>query len=327
MFNNINRLALGGIPIQRDDVKNAELLIHEMIEDGFCMIDSAKAYSVSEKWIGAGIKDNRDKFFLATKSMAKDQETMSKDIDDSLEKFQTTYIDLYQFHNIASTEDYRRVMAEDGAYQALLQAQQQGKIKHIGLTSHSADFVKTIIDDFPFASLQMPYNLVEQENAEIFAKAKAQGVLTIAMKPLCGGAIDDTDLALRFFNSEELIDIVLVGMADVKEYQNNKAALKQGFSAEDKVKADKIQKEIGSNFCRRCGYCMPCPQDINISLMWLVELYYNRYGLKDWAKSRYDSQTANATDCIECGICEAQCPYNLEIIKKMKEVSELVTNE
>ncbi len=321
MFAKLQRLGLGGIPLQGGSPESTKTLIEKMAEDGYFLIDSAKVYGVSEAWIGVAVKDRRSQVFLASKSMARDYRQMRADIADSLEKFQTDYIDLYQCHNIANEKDYQTVMGEGGAYQALLEAQAAGQIKHIGVSSHSVAFMAEKLDEMPFVSLQIPFNIIEEEGRQLLRRAKEKGLLTIAMKPLCGGVIADRALALRFFNNDPVVDIVLAGMAELKEYLANKEALNGEFTTDDEAQATSLKAELGQNFCRRCGYCLPCPVAINIPMVWVCELYDKRYGLKQWAKSRYNSLAVKADQCIGCGNCEASCPYQLKIIDKMHEMA------
>ena len=322
MFSNYSHLGLGGIPLQRTDVETVKTLIKAMADDGFHVVDSAKGYTISEEWLGEALVGLRDNFFLCTKSMARDKETMAKDIDDSLIKFKTERIDLYQLHNISKPEEYERIMAPDGAMAALLEAKTAGKINHIGITSHSIDLIDKLLDDCPFETIQLPYNMIEEKAKATFKKAHQKGIKTLAMKPLCGGVLAEYPSAVSFFRDEDCCDVVLIGMADDEEYNANKAAFNREYTTEDKKKAEELKEELGDRFCRRCGYCLPCPIGINIPMIWLINGYIHRYGLRDWAMIRYDQEKTASSECLACGQCEERCPYHLPIIPKMKEVAE-----
>lgn len=144
------------------------------------------------------------------------------------------------------------------------------------------------------------------------------------MKPLAGGALDDATLALRFLFSNNNIDVVIPGMADVEELKQNLSAAEDGspLTEGELEKIEEIRRTLGTEFCRRCNYCAPCTVGIDIPRVFTFEGYYRRYGLIDWSKGRYLSFPAVASDCIECGACENRCPYNLPIRKMLKRVVE-----
>ena len=144
------------------------------------------------------------------------------------------------------------------------------------------------------------------------------------MKPLAGGALDDATLAMRFVCANPDISVVIPGMADPKELEQNLAAVNDTtpLSAAELEKIDALRKELGTQFCRRCGYCAPCSVGIIIPNMFVFEGYLSRYGLGDWAKGRYNALAKTASDCIECGVCELRCPYNLPIREMLKRVAK-----
>ena len=154
-------------------------------------------------------------------------------------------------------------------------------------------------------------------------KCKEKNIGFIVMKPLAGGAIEDGDLALRFICSNPDISVVIPGMASVEEVQQNlKASENEApLSEEELAKMEAVRKDLGNNFCRRCNYCAPCAKGINISGVFLMQGYLDRYGLEDWARTRYDAFAAKASDCIGCGVCETRCPYNLPIRDMLKEAA------
>ena len=158
---------------------------------------------------------------------------------------------------------------------------------------------------------------------EVFKRAYEKGVGTIVMKPLAGGAIDDGTLAMKYLLSREYIDVAIPGMDSPQQVIENTDVLQNyELTEEDNKKIAKIKSELGTNFCRRCEYCLPCPKGINIPQNFLLEGYYNRYNLKDWAVDRYRGLAENerASNCIECGACQKKCPYELPIIDMLKKV-------
>ena len=321
----ISRLGFGGIPIQKIDAEGTRKLIGELVREGVNYIDTARGYTVSEEYLGYALDGVRDKFVLATKSMARTKDAMAKDIDVSLNNLRTNYIDLYQVHN-PNAKDLEAVMAPGGALEALFEAKAAGKIGHIGITLHSVELFAQAVELPWVETIMFPYNIVETQGEELIAKCAEKNIGFICMKPLAGGAIDDATLALRFIVSNPAVTVVIPGMADSAEIAQNVSATSDTspLSAEEKEKIAKIKDDLGTNFCRRCNYCQPCTAGINISGVFLFDGSYSRYDLKDWALSRYSSMPKTASDCIECGVCETRCPYNLPIRAMLKRAAEVM---
>ena len=319
----ISRMGFGGIPIQRIDAEGTRRLMLRLLECGVNYIDTARGYTVSEEYLGYGLEGIREHFVLATKSMSRTAEAMAKDIDISLRNLRTDYIDLYQVHN-PSMEQLDTVMAPGGALEALTEARDAGKIGHIGLTAHSLEVFEKALTLPWVETIMFPYNLVEQQGEELIHKCAEKGIGFIAMKPLAGGAIEDATLALRFICSNPDVTVVIPGMFDLKEIDQNLAASEDSspLSAEETARIREIRNQLGSNFCRRCNYCAPCTVGINIPGVFLFQGYLDRYGLGDWAKDRYSSMAVKAGACVECGACETRCPYHLPIRKMLKKAAE-----
>lgn len=316
----IKRVGFGGIPIQRITQEDTNEVINELEAQGINFIDTARGYTISEEYIGNAIEGKREKFFIATKSMSRDYENMKKDIEISLKNLKTDYIDLYQLHNV-KPEEYDNIFEYDMAYRALLEAKEEGKIKYIGITSHALETIEKVVETDKFSTIQFPYNIVEDQADEVFRKAYEKGIGTIVMKPLAGGALDDATLAIKYILSKEYISVAIPGMDSVEQVKQNISVIgNTKLTEEDNEKIEKIRNTLGKRFCRRCEYCMPCPVNINIPTNFLLEGYYTRYNLKDWAKERYAALDVKASDCIECGKCETKCPYELPIREMLKDV-------
>lgn len=318
----ISQMGFGGIPIQRIDAKGTKELINKLIEADVNYIDTARGYTVSEEYLGFALEGVRDKFVLATKSMARTKEGMAADVDMSLQKLRTSYIDLYQIHN-PSLADLQRVQEPDGALAALFEAREAGKIGHIGVTLHSLEAFETAVELDWVETVMFPYNIVETQGEELIKKCAEKGIGFIVMKPLAGGAIDNATLAMRFVCANENVSVVIPGMATVDELAENvkAASFAEPLSEAEYAEIEKIRKDLGTQFCRRCNYCAPCSVGINISGVFLFEGYYSRYNLKDWAAARYTAMPKTASDCIGCGECEARCPYNLPIRDMLKKAA------
>lgn len=321
----ISKLGFGGIPIQKIDAEGTKNLIQELLKHGVNYIDTARGYTVSEEYLGFALEGVRDRFILATKSMARTKEAMEKDIDISLGNLRTSYIDLYQVHN-PGQKDLEQVMSEGGALEALFEAKSSGKIGHIGITLHSVELFEKALDLPWVETIMFPYNIVETQAQELIAKCKEKNIGFICMKPLAGGAIDDATTALRFISSNENVTVVIPGMADISEIAQNVTAVSDStpLSDEEKDKIARIKGTLGTNFCRRCNYCAPCSVGINIPAVFLFEGYYTRYDLKEWATDRYSQMNKTASDCIECGVCETRCPYNLPIREMLKKAAQVM---
>ena len=319
----ISRLGFGGIPIQRIDAEGTKVLMHQLKDAGVNFIDTARGYTVSEEYLGYALEGIREDFVIATKSMSRTKEAMAADIDISLKNLRTDYIDLYQVHN-ATPEQLQQVVAPGGALEALQEAKAAGKIGHIGLTAHSLDTFKMALDMDWVETFMFPYNIVETQAEKLIAEAAKKNIGFIDMKPLAGGAIEDATLALRYICANPNVTVVIPGMAEPKELQQNIAAVSDTspITAEEKAKFLEVRSQLGTQFCRRCNYCQPCSVGINISGAFLFDGYLSRYGLADWAKSRYATMEKKASDCIGCGACEDRCPYNLPIRQMLKQVAQ-----
>ena len=318
----VSRMGFGGIPIQRIDAAGTKVLMHQMKAADINYIDTARGYTVSESYLGEALEGIREDFILATKSMSRTKEAMAADIDISLSNLRTNYIDLYQVHN-PSLAQLEQVIAPGGALEALLEAREAGKIGHIGITAHALEVFEKALELPWVETIMFPYNIVESQGADLIRACGEKNIGFIVMKPLAGGAIEDATLAMRYICANPDCTVVIPGMADPAELEQNLAAVNDTtpLSEEELQKIEAIRKELGTQFCRRCNYCQPCAAGINISGAFLFHGYLARYGLADWARGRYNTLPVKASACIECGACENRCPYNLPIRMMLKKVA------
>lgn len=319
----ISKMGFGGIPIQRTDEAGAVKLMDTIIEAGINYIDTARAYTNSEALIGQALIGRRDRFVIATKSMARTREEMAADIEKSLSELRTDYIDIYQVHN-PSLSQLDTVLSPGGAMEALDDAKKSGKIGHIGITAHSVEVFEKALDLGLFETVMFPYNIVETQGTELISRCKHDGVGFIAMKPLAGGAIENGFEAIRFVLSNPAVSVVIPGMCSPHEVRDNCSALSAviGYDPQKSDYVKKVRAELNENFCRRCNYCAPCTVGIPIPSIFLFEGYLSRYSLEDWARKRYATVKVKAGECIGCGVCETRCPYNLPIREMLKKAAE-----
>ena len=311
----VSRMGFGGIPIQKVDASVTHALMERLAQRGVNYIDTARGYTVSEQFLGEALEGGlREKFVVATKSMSRTKEAMARDIDISLKNLRTDYIDLYQIHN-PSLAELEQVLAPGGALEALMEAKAAGKIRHLGLTAHMAAVFERALELDWVETVMFPYNIVETQDEELMAKCREKNVGFICMKPMAGGALEDARLALRFIRQNENVSVVIPGMYDIREIDENLSALEDisTLTSDELAEIETIRKELGTQFCRRCNYCQPCTAGISISGIFVLEGYLRRYGLGDWAQKRYDALNKKAGDCVGCGACEKRCPYQLPI--------------
>ena len=317
-------VSFGGIPIQRSDAANTKAVVDALERHGMNYIDTARGYTVSEEYLGAALEGRRDKFILATKSMVRDYEGMKRDIGVSLANLRTDYIDVYQIHNLP-LKDFDQVFGPQGAYRALAEAKAEGKIGHIGVTAHSVDALGKIVEEYSdrIETVMFPYNIVENQGEDVLRQAREKGMGTIAMKPLAGGNLNDWELALRYVAASDAIDISIPGMGSVEEVERNAAAAEDlsPLTGEELERCEAIRRELGTRFCRRCGYCAPCTVGIDIPSNFLMVNYRRKYGLASWAEGRYQGLAHHAGECVKCGVCESRCPYELPIRTMLEKVA------
>lgn len=320
----VSRMGFGGIPIQKIDEEGTRKLLLALRDAGVNYIDTARMYTVSEQYLGYALQGIRQDFVLATKSTARTAEAMEKDIEISLNNLRTDYIDLYQVHN-PTLAQLEQVIAPGGALEALMAAKAAGKIGHLGVTAHSYEVFEKALTLPWVETIMFPYNIVETQGEGLIRACAEKSIGFIDMKPLAGGALDCAKLALRFVISNPNVTVTIPGMASLSEIEENIAAVNDTspLSPAELEQMDTIRKSLGTQFCRRCNYCAPCSAGIGISSVFLFEGYYSRYHLEDWARQRYATLDKTASDCIDCGVCEQRCPYQLPIRQMMKDAAKI----
>ena len=324
----ISVVGFGGIPIQRVSEEQAIEVVDFALAQGINFIDTARGYSVSEGYIGKAIKNKREQVVLATKGPGVDKTGFALNIEQSLTAMDTPYIDLYQVHNVKDCASIDKIFGVDGAFEAFEEYKAKGKVLHFGLTCHKREILDYAIDNFgdKIESIMFPYNVVETQGEDLFAKASKNNIGVIVMKPLAGGNLEDVSLALRFCLANQCVTTVIPGMASEKEILQNVSIQKSPLTEEEQAKCDGLRVTLGNSFCRRCGYCAPCSVGIDIPTCFTFQNYLKNYDLASWASERYESMKVKADACIKCGKCLERCPYELDIVSKLKSVAEDFAN-
>ena len=321
----VSVIGFGGIPIQHVSEEEAINIILECKKQGINFIDTARAYTISEKYIGKGLKEaGRKNFYIASKAMSYDYDSMKKSIEESLKDMEIDFIDLYQLHNVGSKQHLDTILSENGALKALVEAKAQGLIKHIGITGHIRELLIEAIDNDEFETVQFPFNPVEPQGTELLLKALDKGMGTIAMKPLAGGAFDNPNLSLKYIMNSDLITVAIPGMDSIEQViENAQVGIDaQPLTEEEQDIINKEVESLGTEFCRRCGYCKPCPEGIDIPNVFVFENYVIRYNMPEYGKLKYDTLEVKPDQCVRCRKCERKCPYNLPIVEKLKHAAK-----
>ena len=319
-----SELGCGGIPIMRVSLEEAKVILKRCFQLGIRFFDTAHVYNDSEEKMGLALETVRDEVVLATKVWAKDAAGAAKQLAMSFDRLRTKRIDLIQCHNVSNQPDLDRVMGPGGAYEVLAQAKAENKVGAIGLSSHNPDIAVQAIRTGKFATLQFPFNFIENDPQDkVFPAAREWGVGIIAMKPLGGGLLDRADLCFRFL--QQYPDVVPIpGIQSLEEineiigYYQRRRPLGQ----DDREQMQKIRNELGGRFCHRCEYCMPCEQGVQIPYVLLIKSQVRRFSPKQLAFIAKQA-VASVEQCVDCGECVEKCPYHLPVPDMLKENADI----
>lgn len=317
----VSAVGFGGIPIMRVSTDQAIRTIRTALDLGVNFIDTAAGYGDSQKKIGQAIQSRRDCLVIASKSTAKTGKAIIADVDRARKQMGIDCIDLYQFHSVSSSDVWKEISGPGGAVEGLIEAREKGWISHIGFTSHRVEPALDLLDEDIMETVQFPFNLVTCEPGQkLIPKARTLGTGFIVMKPMCGGLYDDAELAFKFLNSyPDLVPIP--GIEQPEEIEQIVKIIESGAVLEgsQKVRAEKIAADLGKQFCRRCGYCQPCPKDIPVPMIMIFDSMLKRMPPDNLTNPAH-TIVEKASQCTECGQCESNCPYELPIIETIKQV-------
>lgn len=324
----VNKNGFGALPIQRVSREEAAVILKKAYDNGVQLFDTARAYTDSEEKLNYALSDVREHIYITTKTMAEDTEGFWKDLETSLRTLGTDHIDIYQFHNPPFCP---KPGGEDGLYDAMLEAKEQGKIRHIGITNHRLAVAKEAIESGLYDTLQFPFSYLSAESEKkLIGQCKEKDMGFLAMKALAGGLINRSAFAYAFMNEYDNV-LPIWGIQRESELDEFLSYQEDPPKFEGEIAAQIAEdiKEFQGDFCRGCGYCMPCPAGIEINNCARMSLLIRRAVSANFLNEETQEKMKKIENCLECGQCRSKCPYGLdtpELLKKnykdYKEVLE-----
>lgn len=307
----VEQTGFGALPIQRIGKDEAVALLRRAYDGGVRYFDTARAYSDSEEKLGAAFAGMWDRVVIATKTMAQTGEELERDLETSLRTLKTDCIDVYQLHN---PDFCPRPGGADGLYDALLRAKQAGKIRHIGITNHSLAVAREAVDSGLYATLQYPFSyLCTDDELALVRRCREKGMGFVAMKALAGGLLTDSATAAAWMLRQEGV-LPIWGVQHGWELEEFLSYIDAppALTPEREALIARDRAELQGEFCRGCGYCMPCPQGIEISACARSSLMLRRAPTSIMLSDDGRAKMEKIRDCVQCGQCSARCPYGLD---------------
>lgn len=307
----VNKNGFGALPIQRISMDDAVSLARRAFEAGITFFDTARFYTDSEEKLGEAFDGMREKVYIATKTAAQNADEFWKDLEVSLKNLRTDYIDLYQFHNPSFCP---KPGDGTGLYEAMLEAKAQGKIRHIGITNHRLTVANEAIDSGLYETLQFPFcYLATEKDLALVEKCKKADMGFIAMKALSGGLITNSSAAYAF---EAQFDNVLPiwGVQRKSELEEFISYIKNPPAMTEEIREliEHDREELSGEFCRGCGYCMPCPAGIEINNCARMSLMLRRAPSDAQLTPEMQEKMKKIENCLHCNQCRSKCPYGLD---------------
>lgn len=306
----VNKNGFGALPIQRVSAEDAVALARKAFHAGMTFFDTARWYSDSEEKLGEAFEGIREQLYIATKTGAQNADDFWKDLETSLKMLRTDYIDLYQFHNPSFCP---KPGDGTGLYEAMLEAKEQGKIRHIGITNHRLAVAKEAIESGLYETLQFPFcYLATEKDMELVTLCKEHNMGFIAMKALSGGLINNAKAAYAFEAQFENV-LPIWGVQREKELDEFISFIEHPPVLTTEIKAiiEHDKKQLSGDFCRGCGYCMPCPAGIEINNCARMSLMLRRAPSASWLTEEWQMKMSKIAGCMHCNKCMSKCPYGL----------------
>ena len=306
--------AFGALPIQRTPIDEAVRILRRAYEGGMRYFDTARAYSNSEEKLGLAFGDGylkREDIYIATKTTSTTPERFREDLDTSLAKLRTSYIDVYQFHMAAQVW---RPGDGTGMYEAMLEAKEAGKIRHIGITAHKIGVAEEAVESGLYETLQFPFSyLAGEREVRLVKLCQHSDVGFVCMKGLAGGLITNSRAAMAFLTQHPWA-LPIWGIQRMAELEEWLAFIDEMPVYDEEVAAfvEAERAELVGEFCRGCGYCMPCPMGIQINNCARMSLMLRRAPSEAWLNDHWQEEMAKIPNCIRCYRCARHCPYSLD---------------
>jgi len=301
----VSRIGMGGIPIQRPSLDEAVKVIHRCLDLGVNFIDTAPAYGNSEERIGKAIAGRREQVILATKGHGRDKATAQEYLERSLKRLNTDYIDLWQFQNVSTFENYEQVLGPGGGMEAAQEALNAGKVRHIGISTHSLDVALKAVSSGYFETILFPFNFVANEAAdELVPLARGHDVGFIAMKPFAASMVEDANLAIKYLMQFDNV-VPIPGIQKVEEIEEIVDILNGSWelTPQERQETEEIRAQLGTQFCRQCEYCQPCLQGVHIITLINIPLIWNLFPHEWFLSSRYVTDAVESgRNCNQCGL-------------------------
>ena len=310
--------AFGALPVQRDDFETAIKILRRAYEGGMTFFDTARAYSDSEEKMGLAFADVRSKINIATKTMAKTPDEMKAQLETSLKNLKTDYVDIYQFHCV---DQCYKPGDGTGMYETMEDFKRQGLIKHIGITAHKIGIAEECVNSGLYETMQFPFSyLSSQREIDLVNLCKEKNVGFIAMKGLAGGLITNAKAAYTFMTQYDNV-LPIWGVQRMNELEEWLSFMKDSPVFDDDMRqfVEEDKKQFGTDFCRGCGYCMPCPQGILINNSARMSQMIRRAPTPAWTNDFWREAMAKIPNCTGCGACKKKCPYGLDIPTLLKK--------
>ncbi len=314
----VNKNGFGALPIQRVSMDEAIRLLHRAFDGGIRFYDTARLYTDSEEKLGQAFPDRRSRIFLASKTGAVTAEGFWKDLETTLKNLKTDYLDIYQFHNPAFCP---KPGDESGLYDAALEARKKGMILHIGITNHRLNVAQEAIDSGLYETLQFPFCYLSGEpELKLLEGCKKQDMGFLSMKALSGGLITNAAAAFAF-QAQFPETLPLWGIQREEELEQFLSFVDNPPSMNEELSAviEKDRKELLGEFCRGCGYCMPCPAGIEINNCARMSLLLRRAPSAGYLTPQWQEKMQKIEDCKHCDSCKKKCPYGLDTPKLLKK--------
>ena len=317
----ISRTGFGALPIQRVDFDTARAILRRAYEGGINFFDTARGYSDSEEKIGYSLADVRDDIILATKIPDCDKKTWLEKLQTCLKNMKTDHVDVLQLHFMPELPDPDD---SDSCYAALKEAQKKGMTRFVGITSHRLDVALAAARSGLYDTVQFPLSAIsDAKDLALIDVCKEYDVGLIAMKALCGGLLTNARIAAAFLRQYENVVPIwgIQRLSELEEFltlEEDPPVLDEGMRAE----IEEQRRELGDDFCRGCGYCMPCPVEIPISFASRMAYGIRRLPSENFLTEEWQEKMARIENCTDCGQCRERCPYELDppaLMRKMYE--------